>query len=174
MLYSSGYLKWTWLHLLSLCSAPHHCTTLRAYYVIRANIQTHMGSSCLLHKWMTKDVLYQCITVGSVQAVCSKSRLLLLVTIVSHDAMQHNTSLFGIYKSIALQNDLFSSKFFFRWDDYQIADVVVRCIASLPLLFLFALKKEQHKKRGKQVETRSLPKRSVKLAFLARSNTHNA
>ena len=159
---------------LSLCSAPHHCTTLRAYYVIRANIQTHMGSSCLLHKWMTKDVLYQCITVGSVQAVCSQSRLLLLVTIVSHDAMQHNTSLFGIYKSIALQNDLFSSKFFFRWDDYQIADVVVRCIASLPLLFLFALKKRTTQKRGKQVETRSLPKRSVKLAFLARSNTHNA
>ena len=77
-------------------SLPHHCTALRgAYYVIRANIQTHMGSSCLLHKWMTKDVLYQCITVGSVP-VCSQSRLLLLVTIVSHDAMQHNTSLFGI------------------------------------------------------------------------------
>ena len=53
----------------------------------------------------------------------AKARLLLLVTIVSHDAMQHNTSLFGIYKSIALQNDLFSSKFFFRLDDYQIADV---------------------------------------------------
>ena len=100
---------------LSLCSAPHHCTTLRAYYVIRANIQTHMGSSCLLHKWMTKDVLYQCIT-GAVYRlyVPKASRLLLLVKIVSHDAMQHNTSLFGIYKSIALQNDLFSSKFFFR------------------------------------------------------------
>ena len=82
--------------------------------------------------------------------------------------MQHfkllacNTNgLFAIYKSIALQNDLFSNKFFFRLDDYQIADVA----------FALFVRTQNNKKRGKQDHCL---KRSVKLAFQARSNSHNA
>ena len=53
--------------------------------------------------------------------------------------------LFAIYKSIALQNDLFSNKFFFRLDDYQIADIA----------FALFVRTQNNKKKG---ETRSLPK----------------